>query len=53
MKKKKTFTTTATNSIESAAPASVWNYKGCAGKGGKPLNAKIVEQEHTQEKESE
>ena len=43
----------ATNAVEAAAPASVWGYKGCAGKGGKPLNAKIVEKEPTQEKESE
>lgn len=33
----------ATNAVEPAAPASVWGYKGCAGKGGKTLNSKITE----------
>lgn len=31
----------ATNSISGAAPASVWGYKGCAGKGGRTTNAVI------------
>jgi hypothetical protein len=30
-----------------AAPASVWGYKGCAGKGGKTLNASIPVKENT------
>ena len=39
---KKQFTTKLTNAIESAAPASVWGYKGCAGKGGKTKNSVII-----------
>lgn len=31
----------ATNAIEPAAPASVWGYKGCAGKGGRTTNSTI------------
>ena len=50
---KKKFTTTLTNAVEPPAPTSVWDYKGCVGKGGKPLNAKIVEQESIKEKETE
>ena len=33
--------TKATNAIPDAAPASVWGYKGCAGKGGRTTNAVI------------
>lgn len=40
--KKKKFTSKMVNSIESARPTSVWNYKGCAGKGGKTRNSNIV-----------
>jgi hypothetical protein len=32
-----------TNAIDPAAPASVWGYKGCAGKGGATRNATIQE----------
>lgn len=39
---KKKFTSKLTNAIESAVPTSVWNYKGCAGKGGKTRNSDIV-----------
>lgn len=39
---KKKFTSKLTNAIEPAVPTSVWNYKGCAGKGGKTKNANIV-----------
>lgn len=35
----------ATNAIEPAAPASVWGYKGCAGKGGRTLNAVLPNSE--------
>lgn len=38
---KKVFTGKMTNAVEPAAPASVWGYKGCAGKGGRTLNAVI------------
>lgn len=34
-------TTKMTNAVESAAPASVWGYKGAAGKGGKTRNSTI------------
>lgn len=47
---KKKFTFTATNSIAPAAPASVWG-KGCAGKGGKSLNA-VIERKNESEKEN-
>ena len=39
---KKIFTTKLTNAVEPAAPASVWGYKGCAGKGGKTKNSVII-----------
>lgn len=39
---KKTFTTKLTNAVEPAAPASVWDYKGCAGKGGRTNNSVII-----------
>ena len=32
-----------TNAVEPAAPASVWGYKGCAGKGGATTNSIITE----------
>lgn len=35
----------ATNEIEPAAPTSVWGYKGCAGKGGRTLNAVLPNSE--------
>lgn len=38
----KKFTSKLTNTTEPAAPASVWGYKGCAGKGGKTRNSNIV-----------
>lgn len=47
---KKKFTDKMSNAIESAAPTSVWNYKGCAGKGGKTKNSNIVT--NTTKKES-
>lgn len=39
---KKKFTNKLSNAIEPAVSTSVWNYKGCAGKGGKTKNANIV-----------
>ncbi len=39
---KKKFTSKLTNAVEPAAPASVWGYKGCAGKGGKTRNSAII-----------
>lgn len=42
----------ATNTVESAAPASVWGYKGCSGKGGKTTNAVIMNHENEKEKET-
>lgn len=39
---KKIFTTKLTNAIEPAVPASVWGYRGCAGKGGKTKNSVII-----------
>ena len=47
---KKKFTNKLSNAIESAVPASVWGYKGCAGKGGKTKNSNIVT--NTTKKES-
>lgn len=47
---KKKFTFTASNAIAPAAPASVWG-KGCAGKGGKTLNA-TIDRKIESEKES-
>ena len=44
---KKKFTFKATNSIAPAAPAYVWG-KGCAGKGGKTMNAVIVRSNETE-----
>lgn len=41
----------ASNAVESAAPASVWGYKGCAGKGGKTQNAVILNNENKKESE--
>lgn len=38
----KAFTTKLNNAVEPAAPASVWGYKGCAGKGGHTHNSTIV-----------
>lgn len=40
--KKRVFTTKLTNSIEPAAPSSVWG-KSVPGKGGKTTNSVIVE----------
>lgn len=37
--------TKATNAISAPAPASVWGYKGCAGKGGHTTNAVILTDE--------
>lgn len=48
----KKFTFKASNYVAPAAPASVWGYKGCAGKGGKTRNAVIVRQAETTEKEN-
>lgn len=45
---KKNFTTKATNAVEPTAPASVWGYKGCAGKGGATLNSVIFENKNTE-----
>ena len=39
---KKRFTSKMTNAVEPAAPASVWGYRGCAGKGGKTNNSTIA-----------
>lgn len=41
-----------TNSIEPAAPASVWG-KGAPGKGGTTTNSAIVENENKNENEKE
>lgn len=38
---KKKFTSKLTNAIEPAISASVWGYKGSAGKGGKTKNSTI------------
>lgn len=38
------------NAIAPARPASVWGYKGCAGKGGKTTNAAIIEKKTEKEK---
>lgn len=45
----KKFTNKATNAVEPAALASVWGYKGCAGKGGKTHNAFISEKKTVKE----
>lgn len=47
---KKKFTSKLNNAVEPAAPASVWGYKGCPGKGGKTRNSNISNK--TNEKES-
>jgi hypothetical protein len=39
---KKRFANKMTNAVEPAAPASVWGYKGCAGKGGNTNNSVII-----------
>lgn len=39
---KKIFTNKLTNAVEPAAPASVWGYRGCAGKGGATRNSTII-----------
>lgn len=41
--KKKKYSGKMTNAIESAAPTSVWGYKGVPGKGGKTSNSTITE----------
>ena len=46
---KKKFTNKMTNAVEPAAPASVWGYKGCAGKGGSTQNAVIVNKTNAKE----
>ena len=48
---KKKFTNKLTNAVEPAAPASVWGYKGCAGKGGSTLNSVIVNKTNAKENE--
>lgn len=48
---KKKFTTKLSNAIEPAAPASVWGYKGCAGKGGKTINSVIIAKSNKKETE--
>lgn len=40
----------ANNAIAPARPASIWGYKGCAGKGGKTTNAVIIEKKTEKEK---
>jgi hypothetical protein len=47
--KKKTFTTKLNNAVEPAAPASVWGYKGCAGKDGKTRNSVIIAKTNAKE----
>lgn len=44
----KKFTTTITNAVEPAAPASVW-CKGIPGKGGMTTNSSIVEKKTEKE----
>lgn len=52
MKKNKIkFTSKLTNAIESAVPASVWGYKGCAGKGGNTRNSTIANKTNAKETE--
>jgi hypothetical protein len=46
---KKKFTNKMTNAVEPAAPASVWGYKGCAGKGGATQNAVIINKTNVKE----
>lgn len=48
---KKKFTTKLSNAVEPAAPASVWGYKGCAGKGGKTINSVIIAKSNKKETE--
>lgn len=48
---KKKFTTKLSNAIEPAAPASVWGYKGCTGKGGKTINSVIIAKSNKKETE--
>lgn len=48
---KKIFTNKLTNAVEPAAPATVWGYKGCAGKGGNTHNSAIVNK--TEKKETD
>lgn len=40
----------ASNAVCDARPASIWGYKGCAGKGGKTTNAVIIEKKTEKEK---
>lgn len=39
----------ASNAVCDPCPASVWGYKGCAGKGGKTTNAVIIEKKTEKE----
>lgn len=48
---KKKFATKLTNAVEPAAPASVWGYRGCAGKGGKTINSVIIAKSNKKETE--
>lgn len=48
----KKFTNTMTNTIEPAAPASVWG-KGVPGKGGATNNSTIGEKKNETEKEND
>lgn len=41
----------ARNTVCDPAPASVWGYKGCAGKGGKTTNSTITEKKTMKENE--
>ena len=45
----KKYTNKLTNAVEPAAPASVWGYKGCPGKGGKTRNSTISTKTNTKE----
>ena len=49
--RKKIFTNKITNATEPAAPASVWGYKGCPGKGGKTRNSTISNKTNVKESE--
>lgn len=48
---KKIYTNKLTNAVEPAAPASVWGYKGYAGKGGNTNNSVIINK--TEKKETD
>lgn len=50
-KNKFKFTSKLTNAVEPATRASVWGYKGCAGKGGNTRNSTISNKTNAKETE--